>query len=124
MSKIRQQRTADHIQQVLSLMVRRDLSDPRLQDITITQVTIDRELEHADIYVNALGDESRQKEVIPALEKAKGFIRRELAQQLSGKTTPNLHFHWDPTLANAEEVRSILDNLNIPPLDPDDPESE
>lgn len=124
MSKIRQQRTADNIQQLLSEMVRRDLSDPRLRDITITQVTIDRELEHSDIYVNALGDESRQEEVMKALEKASGYIKRELSRQLSGRTTPQLHFHWDPSLANAEEVRSILDSLEIPPLASDDSESE
>lgn len=124
MSKIRQQRTADQIQRILSQLVRRDLSDPRLRDITITQVTIDRELEHADIYVNALADETRQKEVMKALVKAGGYMRRELSNQLSVRNTPQLHFHWDPSLANAEEVSEILDSLEIPPPEPDDVDSD
>jgi len=115
MSKIRQERTAEEIRMILSDLLRRDVSDPRLQDLTVTRVIIDRELQHANVYINALGDESRQKEVIRALDKAGGFFRYELAQRMSLRTVPELHFHWDPTLAYAEEVNQILDSLDIPP---------
>lgn len=117
MSKIRQRRTADRIQRVLSVLFLRELRDPRLQDITVTEVTIDRELKYADIYVNALGDESRQKEVMAALESATGYLRRELASRVRLRTVPHLHFHWDPTLAHAEKINQILDDLDIPPAD-------
>lgn len=115
MSKIRQERTAEEIRMILSDLLRRDVSDPRLQDLTVTRVIIDRELQHANVYMNALGDESRQKEVMLALDKAGGFFRYELAQRMSLRTVPELHFHWDPTLAYAEEVNQILDSLDIPP---------
>lgn len=115
MSRIRQQRTADQIQLILSELCQRHLSDPRLQDLTITKVTIDRELEHADVYVNALGDESRQKEVMAALQKASGFLRRELADRIRLRVVPQLHFHWDYSLAHTDEVNEILDSLYIPP---------
>jgi ribosome-binding factor A len=49
MSKIRQKRTADHIQTILSELLIRDMRDPRLQGLTITDVRIDRELQYADI---------------------------------------------------------------------------
>jgi ribosome-binding factor A len=115
MSKIRQERTAEEIRMILSDLLRRDVSDPRLQDLTVTRVLIDRELQHANIYINALGDESRQKEVMRALDKAGAFFRYELAQRMNLRTVPELHFHWDPTLAYAEEVNQILDSLDIPP---------
>lgn len=114
MSKIRQQRTAEQIQLILSELCQRDIHDPRLVGITITQVKIDRELQHADVYVNALGDESRRKEVMAALGKATGFFRHELAQRMQVRTIPQIHFRWDPTLAHAEAVHQILDNLEIP----------
>ena len=114
MSKIRQQRTADQIQQILSDVIRRQLQDPRLQELTVTKVHIDRELQYADIYINALGDESRRKGVMKALRKANGFLRRELAGRMSVRTVPQLHFHWDPSLEHAETVYGILDNLEIP----------
>ena len=114
MSKIRQKRTAEQIRIILSTLVLRDIRDPRLQDITITAVEIDRELQYADIYVNALGDDARQEEVMEALVGATGFMRRELASALPLRTTPNLHFHWDPSLAHAEHISQLLDSLDIP----------
>jgi ribosome-binding factor A len=114
MSKIRQQRTAEQIRIILSELVLRDLRDPRLQGLTITGVQIDRELLYADVYVNALGDESREEDVMIALQGASGYLRRELAGRLTMRTVPHLHFHWDPTLAHAERIDQLLDNLNIP----------
>lgn len=124
MSKIRQQRTADHIQTILSDLLIRDMRDPRLQGLTITNVRIDRELQYADIYINALGDDSREDEIMEALEKASGYMRRDLAKRMSLRTVPQLHFHWDPSLAHAERISEILDNLDIPSeSDEDTPEA-
>jgi ribosome-binding factor A len=113
-SKIRQQRTAEQIRVILSELVLREIRDPRIKDITITEVRIDRELLYADIYVNALGDESREHEVLSALDGANGFLRRELAARLDMRMVPNLHFHWDPTLEHAEHISQLLDSLEIP----------
>ncbi len=121
MSKIRQERTAEDIRIIISDLLFREVSDPRLQDLTITRVLIDRELQHANIYVNALGDESRKNEVMQALKKAGGFFRYELAQRTSLRTVPELQFHWDPTLAYAEEVDEILSSIEIPPEDDPSP---
>ncbi|MEW5988057.1 MAG: 30S ribosome-binding factor RbfA [Chloroflexota bacterium] len=114
MSKIRQRRTAAHVQTILSELFRRDLRDPRLHDVTITEVRIDRELQYADIYVHALGDEERKAEVMAGLTNAAGFLRRELAGRLSLRTVPQLHFHWDATLLQADQISRLLDNLEIP----------
>ncbi len=123
MSKIRQERTAEEIRIIMSELLLRDVSDPRLFNLTITRVLIDREFQHANVYVNALGDESRKKEVMKALDKAGGFFRYELAQRMSLRTVPELHFNWDPTLAYIEEVDQILADLDIPPQEeePDEP---
>lgn len=115
MSKIRQQRTAEQIRIILSELILRQMRDPRLQGLTITDVTIDRELQYADVYVNALGDDDRELEVTTALHGARGYFRRELAGRLDLRTVPQLHFHWDPTLAHAEHISQLLDSLDIPP---------
>jgi ribosome-binding factor A len=90
------------------------MKDPRLQGITVTRVTIDRELQYADIYVHALGEEEREDEVTEALESASGFLRHQLGQNLRLRHVPILHFHWDPSLAHAEHINQLLDNLDIP----------
>ncbi len=120
MSKIRQQRTAEQMQQIISDLFLREMNDPRLQMLTVTEVTIDRELEHADVYLNALGAEERQDEVLAALQKAGGYLRHELITRMRLRKAPQLHFHWDPRLAHAQEIESILNGLDIPPVEVDD----
>lgn len=115
MSKVRQERTAEQIQVTLSELFLKEVSDPRLAGVTITEVLIDRELQHANVYVNALGDDAREKEVLEGLESASGFLRSQVAQRLDLRSAPFIHYHCDPRLRYAEEVNDLLDRLDIPP---------
>lgn len=115
MSSIKQDRTAERIRTIFSELLLREISDPRLKNITITEVKLDPELAFADIYVNALGDESREAEVMAGLERARGFIRREIGKRVRLRTTPELHFHWDMTLERGEHLNQLISSLNIPP---------
>ncbi len=119
MSKVRQERTAEQIQIILSELFLKEVSDPRLAGVTVTEVLIDRELQHANVYVNALGDDERQEEVMAGLDRASGFLRSQVAQRLGLRSAPFVHFHWDPRLRYAEEVNDLLDNLVIPAPEPD-----
>ena len=120
MSSIKQDRTAERIRTIFSELLLREISDPRLKNITITEVKLDPELAFADIYVNALGDESREAEVMAGLERARGFIRREIGKRVRLRTTPELHFHWDMTLERGEHLNQLISSLNIPPEEASD----
>lgn len=117
MSKVRQERTAEQIRVILSELFLKEVSDPRLEGVTVTEASIDRELQHAHVYVNALGDESREKEVMDGLQSASGFLRGQVAQRLDLRSAPILHFRWDPRLRYAEEINDLLDSLNIQPVE-------
>jgi ribosome-binding factor A len=114
MSKVRQERTAEQIQVILSELFLREVGDPRLAGVTITEVLIDRELMHANVYVNALGDDAREEEIMDGLQSASGFLRSQIAQRLPLRSAPFIHFHWDPRLRYVDEVNDLLDKLNIP----------
>lgn len=110
---LKQDRMAEKIRAVLSDLVLREVSDPRLKSITVTEVKIDAEIEHATVYVNALGNEDRREEVMEGLAAANGFLRRELGKRISTRNTPELHFEWDETLEHGERINQILDDLHI-----------
>jgi ribosome-binding factor A len=116
---IKQDRMAERIQTLLSELLLREVADPRLQSITITEVKLDSELMFADIYVNALGDEGRQDEVMLGLARANGFLRRELGKHIRLRNVPELHFHWDVTLERGERLNQLISSLDIPPEEPD-----
>lgn len=87
------------------------MNDPRLQLVTVTVVNIDRELEHANVFVSTVGDDGRRKEVMQVLNGAKGYIRREVSHRVQLRRAPELVFHWDPSPEKAEHIAQLLDDL-------------
>jgi len=110
-SGTRLQRIADRIRQELSEMLIREISDPRLKQIYVTDVKVDKELAYADIYVSAVEGVSRSVEVLAGLESASGFIRKNLAARVELRTFPRLRFHWDMTPENADHIEKVLAEL-------------
>ena len=110
-SKLRAQRIADRVREELSEMLLLEISDPRLAGISITDVTVDRELAFANIYVSAVEGSERSEEILMGLEHAQGFIRRELSRRIDLRTFPKLRFHWDPTFERAEHIERLLASL-------------
>lgn len=92
-------------------MLIRQISDPRLHQIFVTDVKIDRELAYADVYVSAIEGVSRSKDVLAGLESASGFLRRTLASRVELRSFPRLRFHWDPTPEHADQIERVLAGL-------------
>lgn len=114
---IKQGRMEDRILAILSELLRREVSDPRLRNITFTEIKLDGELMYADVYVNALGDEGRQTDVMEGLKRASSFLRREIGKRIRLRNTPELNFHWDTTLEHGERLSQLVEGLNLPPLE-------
>jgi ribosome-binding factor A len=117
---IKQDRVAGRIRQILSVLILREVSDPRLQGLTVTEVEIDSELMYARVYVNALGEEERMPEIMGALKQAKGFLRREVGKRLSLRRVPDMGFYWDESLDRGARMDMLLNQLEIPPKPKDD----
>ncbi len=110
-SKVRLARIADRIRQDLSEMLVKEVQDPRLLGVSITDVKVDRELAYADIFVSAVEGHERSKEILAGLESAKGFLRSELAGRVDLRVMPRLRFHWDPTPERADHIERVLASL-------------
>lgn len=121
---IKQERMAERIREILSELFLMEVDDPALQGLTVTEVRLDRELEYAEVYVNALGEEERQNEVMAGLRRAHGFLRRRVGETVRLRRTPELRFHWDITLERGQAIEAALDRLDIPPATPDESEGE
>lgn len=92
-------------------MLIRELNDPRLKLIYVTDAKVDKELAYADIFVSAVEGNARSQEILDGLESASGFIRRTLAERVELRVFPRLRFHWDPTPENADRIEKALAEL-------------
>ena len=110
-SNVRVQRISDRIRQELSEILIREINDPRLRQIFITDVRVDRELAYADVYVSAVEGVARSIEILQGLKHANGFLRHELTARVELRTFPQLRFHWDPTPENADHIERLLVDL-------------
>ena len=110
-SGIRIKRIEDRIQQSLAELLIHEVNDPRLKDIFVTDVKVDRELAFADVYVSAVEGTSRSVDVLAGLQSASGFLRKILASKVDLRAFPKLRFHWDPTPENADHIEKVLAGL-------------
>ena len=110
-SNLRLQRIADRIREELSEIILFDVSDPRLTNITVTDVKVDREYAYANIYISAVEGHERSAEILAGLNHAKGYLRSTLAKRIQLRVFPRLRFYWDPTPEGADHIEQLLDSL-------------
>lgn len=104
----RTDRINEQLRQEISLLLRAEVRDPRVALATITEVVTSRELDHARVYVTALGDEAEKAEVLAGLQSAAAFLRIQLGKRLRMRRVPELHFEIDRKLENALRIESLL----------------
>lgn len=113
MSKRRQERMNIEIQRALARIIQEQIKDPRIDftSVSIIRVEVSNDLSHARVYVSVLGDSKKQDETMQALQKAKGYIRTELAQKIQVKHAPELDFRLDRSIEHGIYIASLLDEL-------------
>ena len=111
MTTRRQQRVAEQVRHELSILIEQQINDPRLEMITITDVTISSDLRDASVFVSSLQGEAACDETLAGLEAARGFLRHGLAERLKLRIVPNLHFHWDKSLETGDRISRLIDQL-------------
>jgi ribosome-binding factor A len=113
MGKRYQRRVSDLIHGHLTDLLERKVNDPRLHMVTITGVTVTPDALRADVRFSVLGGAEAQAEAQAGLGSAAGWLRHELGRRLRLRNTPELVFHYDPSLERGERIASILDELGL-----------
>lgn len=88
--------------------MRDEVRDPRVGIVTITAVETSPELDHAKVYITALGDDTEKEEALEGLRSAAPFVRTQLSRRLHMRRVPELHFQIDRVLAEANRIESLL----------------
>lgn len=114
------------LRQEISQLLAREIKDPRLGGvISITQVQTANDLRSARVFVSVLGDRETQESALDGIQSAAAFLRRELRDRLKLRYVPFLKFALDDSLAGADAVLRLMNELQGEPGQPaTDPPSE
>ena len=108
MSSPRVRKIADRIRVVVAEMLERRIKDPRLGFVTVTDVRVTGDTQHASVFYTVLGDETQQAASAAALESARGLLRSEVGRHLGMRHTPTLEFVHDALPDTARHLEELL----------------
>jgi ribosome-binding factor A len=105
-------KVADAIRsELMNLLLSGEVHDPGVQSAVVSAVKITGDLRLAKVYVRALAlgaDDKTKSGLIKALERAKGFLRREIAQRLALRYAPELRFFYDESIDRGADMEALL----------------
>ncbi|WMT39157.1 30S ribosome-binding factor RbfA [Paenibacillus sp. D2_2] len=112
MAKNRTGRVGEEIKKELSVMIQRELKDPRIGFVTVTGVDVTSDLSQAKVYLSVFGDEEQKKGTLKALDKATGFLRTEIGKRIRLRHTPELIFKIDESIAYGSHIEKLLGEIS------------
>ena len=104
----REERVGAEMHRELALLLRDEVRDPRLTQVTIQEVRVVRDLSQAKVYFTLM-DSAQARPVEQALNKAASFLRRRLADSMNLRVVPKLHFVYDKSIETGNRLASLID---------------
>jgi len=103
----RSDRIAQQIQRELAELLRLEINDPRVRLVTVTDVEVSGDYSHAKIFFTRL--DGKNAEAQEGLERAAGFLRKQLSRSLKLRVMPQLHFSYDASVENGSRLSQLID---------------
>ncbi|MGL5829926.1 MAG: 30S ribosome-binding factor RbfA, partial [Angustibacter sp.] len=104
----RARKVAERIQVIVAQTLERRIKDPRLGFVTVTDVRVTGDLQHASVFYTVFGSDEERLGSAAALASAQGIIRREVGRGLTLRLTPSLEFIADAMPENAHAIADLL----------------
>jgi ribosome-binding factor A len=111
MKSRRQIQVADEIREIMSVLLQRELKDPRIGFVTITEVDVTSDFKYAKIFVSVMGTPEEKRDTMTALTSSRGFVRRELASRMTIRFVPEITFKLDQSIEHSDNINRLLNEL-------------
>ena len=124
----RNTRLEGEMRSVLSELLRVEVNDPRLTDVTVSLVRLSADRSKAKVYFSVIGDEEREREAGDGFSAASAFMRRQLGSKMRLRVLPSLEFFRDTSFEYGDRMERLFDRLSengmLPPTDDSDGSKE
>ena len=108
----RMERVNQQMKREISLILQKDISDPRLMFVTITGVTVSPDLHVARVRFSTLGGDKQLLAVQESLDRASGFIRRLIGERIRLRLTPKIEFVYDDSIAYSDRIERTIQEIH------------
>jgi ribosome-binding factor A len=108
----RNARLEGEIRAVLSDLLRHEVKDPRLFDVTVSAVRLTADRTHAKVFFSFIGDAQREHDVGHGFAAAGSFMRRELGRRMRLRAVPTLEFERDTSYEYGDRMERLFDRLH------------
>ena len=111
MGSHRPERVSERIHHDMSVIFAREVSDPRLENLSVTRVEVTGDLRLAKIFITPRADADATRETMGALTRAAGYFRKRLAQNLELRFVPEIRFQLDYSIERGEHFLQVLEQV-------------
>ncbi len=106
----RAERVALQIQKEVAVILQREIKDPRIGMVTVSEVEVSKDLAYAKVFVSSFeSDEGKQKELLKGLEDASAFVRALLGKSMKLRVVPSIRFFLDTSLMEGIRMSQLVD---------------
>ncbi len=107
----RSDRVTEQVRRDLATLIQTELKDPRVRMVSLTAVELTPDYAHAKVFFTSLQSEHLD-EIQTGLNRASGFLRRELGKRIKIHTLPQLHFIYDVSVERGTSLSLLIDQAN------------
>lgn len=107
----RTRRVAEEMKREIANIIKEDLKDPRVGFVTVTGVEVTPDFRYAKVFVSVYGSDVEINQALEGLEKASGFIRKEIGNRIKLRYTPELSFRFDESIRHGAKIAEILADM-------------
>lgn len=118
----RADRLAHEVRVQVSMIIAGELRDPRVALATVTDAEMSPDLRYARVFVSIYGDEEEKRSTLAALNKAAGFVRRQLGARLRMRHSPEVTFCFDQSVEQGARIEEVLAEVKKEIPDPGAPD--
>ncbi|MFW6035799.1 MAG: 30S ribosome-binding factor RbfA [Halothermotrichaceae bacterium] len=111
MGKNRAERLAELIKEEVSDIILREVKDPRIGFVSVTDVEVSGDLRHANVYVSVYGSDKEREDTMEGLKKGTGFIRKLLGDRITVYHTPEILFKYDDSIEHGAHISRLIDKI-------------
>jgi len=111
MDNKRVKRLEELLKEEISKIILREVKDPRIGFVSLTNVKVSGDLRHAKVFVSVYGSESEKKQTMKGLEQATGFVRKLIGNRIKTYHTPEIMFRYDDSIEHGVHISKLINKV-------------